>query len=100
MKQKCYLSLKFIFKTPFSLSLFICKLGVHFRAIYSYKPVCKGEMGLKEGELVVCKERDRNGWMLGMKPKTKEEGWFPAVYVDAVKASQILQFIFLKNDFP
>ncbi|XP_059169160.1 uncharacterized protein LOC131950954 isoform X2 [Physella acuta] len=57
-----------------------------YRVVYAYKPVCKGEMALKEGELVVCKERDQNGWMYGTKPKTNQDGWFPAVYVDEVSS--------------
>ncbi|BFZ14886.1 hypothetical protein BsWGS_17925 [Bradybaena similaris] len=69
-------------------------VGHKFRAVYNYKPVCKGEMGLKEGELVECKERDRNGWMLGYKPRTNEEGWFPAVYVDELSSDDDLDFTY------
>ncbi|RUS82252.1 hypothetical protein EGW08_009990 [Elysia chlorotica] len=60
--------------------------GQRFRAVYAYKPVNRGEMGLREGELVTCQERDRNGWMLGRKTRSGEQGWFPAVYVDQVSS--------------
>ncbi|GFO18350.1 intersectin-1, partial [Plakobranchus ocellatus] len=60
--------------------------GQRFRAVYAYKPVNRGEMGLKEGELVTCQEKDRNGWMLGRKTRSGEQGWFPAVYVDQVSS--------------
>ncbi|XP_012940158.1 mucin-17 [Aplysia californica] len=64
----------------------LAKKGHKFRAVYAYKAVSKGEMALREGELVVCKERDRNGWMFGSKPRTQQEGWFPSVYVDEVSS--------------
>lgn len=56
----------------------------YFKVLFSYKAAYRGELSLREGEIIVGKERDRNGWMLGRKAHSKEEGWFPAVYVDQV----------------
>ncbi|KAK7474537.1 hypothetical protein BaRGS_00034231, partial [Batillaria attramentaria] len=56
--------------------------GKHFKAVFAYKAAFRGELSLREGDVLLGKERDRNGWMLGRKLKTGEEGWFPAVYVD------------------
>ncbi|XP_025085968.1 CD2-associated protein-like isoform X1 [Pomacea canaliculata] len=58
--------------------------GKHFKVLFAYKAAFRGELNLREGEIIIGKERDRNGWMLGTKLKAKEEGWFPAVYVDQV----------------
>ncbi|XP_076467482.1 uncharacterized protein LOC143298518 [Babylonia areolata] len=56
----------------------------YFKALFPYKAAFRGELNLREGEMIVGKERDRNGWMLGRKQRSGEEGWFPAVYVDQV----------------
>ncbi|KAL3878781.1 hypothetical protein ACJMK2_031111 [Sinanodonta woodiana] len=58
--------------------------GCKFRAVYSYSPQFKGEICLVKGELIKGIEKDRNGWMRGVK-ETGEDGWFPAVYVDEIK---------------
>ncbi|KAK3606716.1 hypothetical protein CHS0354_005854 [Potamilus streckersoni] len=59
--------------------------GCKFRAVYSYSPQFKGEICLVKGELIKGIEKDRNGWMRGIKESTGEDGWFPAVYVDEIK---------------
>ncbi|XP_070197383.1 serine-rich adhesin for platelets-like [Littorina saxatilis] len=57
----------------------------YFKVLFSYKAAFRGEVSLKVGEVVRGRERDRNGWMLGCKVHNKEEGWFPAVYVDQIE---------------
>ncbi|KAL8580986.1 hypothetical protein ACOMHN_048020 [Nucella lapillus] len=56
----------------------------YFKAMFPYKAAYRGELTLREGEVVVGKERDRNGWMLGRSLTSGQEGWFPSVYVDQV----------------
>lgn len=78
---------KFLFWHSFS--------GKHFKVLFAYKAAFRGELNLREGEIIIGKERDRNGWMLGTKLKAKEEGWFPAVYVDQVC---VMFYVTVKNN--
>lgn len=71
--------------------------GKHFKVLFAYKAAFRGELNLREGEIIIGKERDRNGWMLGTKLKAKEEGWFPAVYVDQVC---VMFYVTVKTIFP
>ncbi|KAK6173165.1 hypothetical protein SNE40_016673 [Patella caerulea] len=63
--------------------------GKLFKAVFMYKPACKGEIGLLEGDIIICKDRDRNGWMSGLNMRTNEDGWFPAVYVNEASEDDI-----------
>ncbi|XP_050415356.1 dynamin-binding protein isoform X2 [Patella vulgata] len=63
--------------------------GKLFKAVFMYKPACKGEIGLLEGDIIICKDRDRNGWMSGLNMRTNEDGWFPAVYVNEASEEDI-----------
>ena len=53
-------------------------------ALYDYTAQLKGELSLEKGDILLGKEKDRNGWMHGVKETYGQEGWFPAVYVDEV----------------
>lgn len=58
--------------------------GTKFVALYAYTAQLKGEIALEKGDIILGKEKDRNGWMHGVKEATGQEGWFPAVYVDEI----------------
>ena len=58
--------------------------GTKFVALYDYTAQLKGELSLEKGDILLGKEKDRNGWMHGVKETNGQEGWFPAVYVDEV----------------
>ena len=58
--------------------------GTKFVALYAYGAQLKGEISLEKGDILLGKEKDRNGWMHGVKETNGLEGWFPAVYVDEV----------------
>ena len=57
-------------------------------ALYAYTAQLKGELTLEQGDVLLGKERDRNGWMHGVRESTGQEGWFPAVYVDEVSTTR------------
>ena len=62
--------------------------GTKFVALYGYTAQLKGELALEQGDILLGKEKDRNGWMHGVKLSTGQEGWFPAVYVDEVSGME------------
>ncbi|XP_076446687.1 uncharacterized protein LOC143284022 isoform X4 [Babylonia areolata] len=63
----------------------------YFKALFAYKASFRGEVSLKEGEVIQARERDQNGWMLGRKLMSKEEGWFPAIYVDEITDASLVE---------
>ncbi|XP_046375024.2 nascent polypeptide-associated complex subunit alpha, muscle-specific form-like [Haliotis rufescens] len=58
--------------------------GRLYRALFAYQGSSKGELSIQEGDILRAWEKDRNGWMHGRKEADREEGWFPAVYVDEI----------------
>ncbi|XP_067664002.1 serine-rich adhesin for platelets-like [Haliotis asinina] len=58
--------------------------GKLYRALFAYQASSKGELSIQEGDILRAWEKDRNGWMHGRKEADREEGWFPAVYVDEI----------------
>jgi len=46
-------------------------------------------ISLKKGDLIDVKEKGSDGWWYGFNKRSKEEGWFPASYVNESNGSQL-----------
>ena len=57
--------------------------------MYSYEANGPGELTVQKGDLIHCKEQDRNGWVKGTNDNTKEEGWCPASYRQKVMSTRV-----------